>query len=799
MGELIMKKYSIFFAASLAAFAVSCSKAELTETLVKDGYTSFTATMGDALDPTRTALDETTGAISWTEGDAIKIFWNEGDQHLSAVSEPLTAQEASASPVKFMAECTPSGNVYAVYPSTVTAEKIDYVHVTVPAVQNGVFADNAILAAKLIDGKFNFQNVCGYLQFSVPAGVTKVVWSADGSAALAGKVKVGFPDGISVEGVLAGTGETNVTVNVSGAGTYYAAVAPGKYSTMYVAMFNGDELVGEKQTFNTVEVGRAQVKKMGTMPADGTVIADKVFVKVAGAGSKDGSSWDNAMDLAAFKAAITSTAANGKTYYLAAGTYDAGAEMSLGQDITFKMMGGYPADAAGGALTGRDVRANETVFTGKDSYRIFVVTKGTITYDGLVFEHAYRVSKADAGTAIIMQGCGDQTINNCVFRNNTNAAGAGGAIRVVPAVGKTASITNCLFENNTAKVDGGVIVMTQGNLISRNNVYRHNIMTDPWTASAEHGGGVLLVKDAAAGTTLYFENDLFDGNRAMADWSKSPADGASGSVAYLKNVKTGGSIDFRCNGCSFINNRAKTRGCVRCANLGASSKVMLNACSFARDTVADYGSAVHTQNVALVHNCVFFQNVNSQASGASQIYYDNNVCVSNTSIRLGGNSSVGIRNNGGVGSVIVNNIIYNGMKGSAIYVASGKTLTSYGHNIYNNSAVSDASAVISGDGTFAVAAPDAHADAIYTADLAWKGLPSCWLEFNVWPDGAGPENFTLCSPARVEAAIDAFDTTTGIGAKAWLNEIGALNTDRRGVQRSSTAIWPGSYDKSAEL
>lgn len=787
-----MRKYFVILAALVAAAAVSCTKNELTgpETGIKN-YRVFAAEFGDQ---TKTALNDATGAVSWAEGDAIKIFWNASDVQQNVVSEALTAEGAAETPVKFMAEAEPEGNTYAVYPSSVAPVINGFLEIPIPAVQTGVFADANILVAKWVDGKFVFRNVCGFLQFSVPEGVTKVVWTGDCVTPLAGSIKVGFPSNISLNGLASGSESNEITVNVSGAGTYYAAVAPGKYESLYVAMYNGDELVGEKQTFNAVEVARCQVKKMGAMPT--TLLTDGYFASPAGAGSKDGSSWDNAADVAALRAALASANADGKKFYLAAGTYNWTADLSLGVAGTFAIYGGYPADATGKSLSGRNPETNKTILDAGGTKRIFVVTKPSVTFDGLTLQNAKRTGTADAGSALILQGAGNTTINNCVFRNNVNESGRGGAMRI--AMGETVviKITNSVFEYNQATGaattgtvgDGGAIVMTGGILISRNNTYFKNVST---YAATEGGGGAIQIEPASGKTlTAEFDGDLFDRNTALK--STGSAVYASGSGTYV--------IKF--NNCAFMHNRASSRGCVRSKNTAAANKLMFNACSFAADTVAQYGSAIHSQSYTAIHNCAFYSNINTSATGASNIYFSANTLISNTSIRLGGNSSVGIREVGGVGSIVVNNIVTNTLSGADLDIASGKSITSYGHNLFGTSGTDAVNAV----GTYTVEDPVNHADYcyLYNKDTQpwrilpdWYGAPNYVLKWTEWPAPGKPEDYELCTPARVEAAIDQFDVNTSMGVKAWLNELGALNTDRRGTARSTTAIWPGSYDNSA--
>lgn len=805
-----MKKYFVIFAALVAASAVSCTKNEMEgPAAVPSGFRSFQAVIGDQV---KTELDETTGSVAWAEGDAIKIIWKNGG---SAVSEALTAEGAAVTPVTFLAECEPDGNTYAIYPSTIDAAYTGYVEVTVPDVQTGAFEDVNILAAKYLDNKLCFQNVCGYLQFIVPEGVTKVVWTGDCINPLVGRVNVGFPDGISVNDIVDGTGKNEITINVSGAGTYYAAVVPGTFTNLYVGMYNGDTLVGDKQTFNEVTVARAQVKKMGDMPADGSQVTNKRFVTVSGAGTKDGSSWENAMDKTAFVSALKQSSSNGLNFYLAEGEYVTG-EMSLNVASTsYSLYGGYPADATGVCLNGRDPELHETIFDGGGANRLFVIQQLSIVFDGITIRNALRTeANKDAGSALVFESCGDMLVNNCKILDNTNAGGNGGAIRVHTLAASVVTITNSLIEGNktlaspdpnekTKLGSGGAICLAKGNLVSKNNIYRFNSCSSRYQ---EAGGGVIMLyTDTNVAINFTSENDLFQNNRAL---------NSTGAVIYAA-AQSGGSYVIKANKSVFYKNRANNRGCIRHGT--SSSKAMFNACTFAADTVASYGSTLHLNGPTAVHNCVFYANINTSSTGAANIYSSSNLLFSNSSLRLGGQSTTGIYYGGGINSIIVNSILYNtgtsstapNAKSTISMNASGKNFTSYGHNIIEMFSSSEDLSPIGGSYPECFVCKDASdADYLHTVTLVdgvktwcldpqWISSPNFVLKFTEWPAPGKPDGYELCTPARVEAAVDAFDAATSIGVKTWLNEVGGLNTDRRGTARSTTAIWPGSYDNSA--
>ena len=850
---------NLALAAAFAAtmFCFSCTVEQTEVPAVEGEYQTFKAYVGTG-DNARTSLDPANGKVTWAAGDAIKILWKTDEVSMNASSQALSASDISYDgSAVFKAVCEPSGSVFAVYPSSAEAEYSDYVRVKIPAVQDGSFSHNGILAANYTGDSFAFRQVCGFLQFSVPAGVTKVVWSADNVSPIAGTSCIDFPNGqIELNGIEDGVHD--IEVNVPGAGQYYVAVAPGEYSSLYVASFDSEgSLVGEKQTFKQVSVARGQIKKKGTLPGDGTVLSSKYFVKSGGTG--DGSSWDNAASIASLSSKVGTSGTLDLNVYMAAGTYTLSSGISFKKTGTIKVFGGYPADAVGESLVGRNVKANETILDGGGTSRLFVVTASSMVIDGLVFQNAYKNS-TDVGAALIFQSAADQkhTVNNCILRNNKKeGTGPAAALRIAGAAAETV-ISNCVFDSNTSAANAGAVNVVSGKVHFVGNTFSNNSATtdagavniedgevefigNAFTANTadadagavkiqhgltvfkdnvfsgniskasgtEAGGGAIKIGAAGAGTQLdvSFEGDRFEDNSAAS---------ASASAVYCKkNSATGAFNNYtvKFNNCVFLRNKAYSRGCVR--SNSTVGKLYFNACTFASNSIAQYGNCIHMQTPSMIHNCVFFNNTNTSSTGAAVIYHDVNMLVTNTTIRLAGASTVALNHLGGVKSVIANNLIYNngsnesGNAATAINIAKGKTLTSYGHNIIGifNSGESPSPVTTANAADFVTQDAVMHGDHIYVynnsdkmwkLDPIWVTAPHYLLKWTKWPSPGKPEGFELAAAERVEDAIDNFDTNASFNAREWLTEIGALNTDRRGTARSATGpIWPGSYDNSA--
>lgn len=301
-----MKKYLHYII--LAGIAViSCNKTETDAPSVPTPDAQLPTVQmtftGIAETGTKTSLDTESGNVSWVAGDKVKFIYEVDKTPGEAISDGITLNGSHASitasvPATFgESEFTgTSRHLYAVYPSTVAHEYGTNLYVTVPSIQDGSFEKAAIALAKWDKehptAALEFKNLCGLLQFTITDdSVRKIVLSSHES--IAGKMQISFKEGAPVV-VAVNAGENTVTVNVPGAGTYYIGVLPNTLSGLYVALYDGsDNLLGDRIADADVTVVRCQIRKLGTLSPG---FGDRYFVKVGGAGTKDGSSWDNAAD-----------------------------------------------------------------------------------------------------------------------------------------------------------------------------------------------------------------------------------------------------------------------------------------------------------------------------------------------------------------------------------------------------------------------------------------------------------------------------------------------------------------------
>lgn len=823
-----MKKYLHYII--LAGIAViSCNKTETDAPSVPTPDAQLPTVQmtftGIAETGTKTSLDTESGNVSWVAGDKVKFIYEVDKTPGEAISDGITLNGSHASitasvPATF-GESEFTGNsrhLYAVYPSTVAHEYGTNLYVTVPSIQDGSFEKAAIALAKWDKehptAALEFKNLCGLLQFTITDdSVRKIVLSSHES--IAGKMQISFKEGAPVV-VAVNAGENTVTVNVPGAGTYYIGVLPNTLSGLYVALYDGsDNLLGDRITDADVTVVRCQIRKLGTLSPG---FGDRYFVKVGGAGTKDGSSWDNAADWAALKTVLAGTA--GKNIYIAGGTYpfssNFGSNGTSDGNISFRVYGGYPSDATGYSIGDRDLTANETIFDGEDNARIWVLQSGTFFIDGISFYRGKRLSTgaADTGSALIVERNGEKVLNvtvkNCIFRENSNEKDGGGAIRIGGST-TPVQLVGCAFENNsaTAARGGAIFVATNRSVKIKGCTFTGN------TASTQ--GGAVRIE---SGGRMEAEDCVFSGNSATTQGGACHVDGGTfiaTACEFLSNTATshGGVIEssnaavIRLNQCIFMDNASSSNSAAD-LYIGGTSSMFVNACYFGQSapdstpaTASPHRTLCGANTNIGFNNCVFsgpFGKSNSMLQlGGNSIIVNSTLYgqISGACVLPGSSDANGCR--------IINSLVLNnsGTKYS-FQVNASKYMQVYNavYGSVNNSGTFTPSSCVAGKynaGTLDENAfPDNNPWAQKFLGSAVKLPSGSAIKAYVW-DGtcAGLTNASL---SEIKTLISG---TTGVGAGflEWLeseelkvNGKEALAVDIRGNARNTTALWPGSYE-----
>lgn len=678
--EQIMKKIFAFIALGLLMMPVACVQDQFGEN-PKDFPTAGTTFKAVFADGTKTVLDEETGKVAWAVGDAVKFVWELDKTPDSAVSDALAAigEDGSADftaavPSVFLEQTeeeykggddSKSLHLYAAYPASV---EVDYSNasdfiLTVPSEQTGNFADAGIALAKWNKTKpsaaLAFRNLCGLLQIKIAdANAKKLVITS--STDLAGKASITFQEtGPKVKAMKEAS--KSITVAINGEGTYYVAVYPGALEDVYVEVFDdSDNLIGDRVANNAIPVSRSQVRKLGTI---GTGFSDRFYVKAGGSGDKNGSSWDNAADIAGLKTQLAKDET--KKVYIAAGTYStkSAGELSI-KGGNYSIYGGYPADAEGYAIKNRNIAANEVIFDGGhtaevNGERILVVNPANLLVEGVTFQNAYSTNTS--GSAIVVAGATETVFNQCTIRNcafkNADANGVAGVVRISGTSKNTfnncvfegnstnamsgvinqyadakLNLNNCEFYSNTSGHFGGVIYTigelningctfgasgkgnssaNRGGVITMNKGSKLNIANSTFAYNSGAIGGALYVDQITDAATLSVTNTKFANNTAVNASNGGGAVGISGDsntytgMLEFKNVLFDANTTPSCGGAIWAN--------------GAS--VSFTDCSFTSNAVTGAASSENGLGGGAVY---------SASSAATKIFFDRCFFANNT-------------------------------------------------------------------------------------------------------------------------------------------------------------------------
>jgi len=120
--------------------------------------------------------------------------------------------------------------------------------------------------------------------------------------------------------------------------------------------------------------------------------AAQIYVDQTATGNNDGSSWADAF--ISVQTAVN-VAVAGDDIYIAQGTYQEGAEITISQPIN--MFGGYPT---GGGL--QDIENNSTTLDGAHSHRVIKATHstGTLFLEGITIQNGWVEEEFAKGAGI---------------------------------------------------------------------------------------------------------------------------------------------------------------------------------------------------------------------------------------------------------------------------------------------------------------------------------------------------------------------------------------------------------------
>ncbi len=767
---------------------------------------------------TKTEIKED-GTVHWSVGDKVSVFYEVNGKTGSSESEALTVEnikaDGSASitvkvPTAFtLAQFEGTRSLSAVYPFDASVTYVDgKINVSAPKVQDGTFAHASLSVAEWNGtNSLTFENQCGLLRIeAVDAAVSKITLkSADADV---------------------------VTLNVSGAGTYYAAVAPSTLGGFSVVLTDAEgEELAKKVTTKSLVVEKGHILPLGKVVG----FDDRFYVSVEAKGRKDGSNWDNAAGLEELKALLAKGAV--MNVYMSAGTYSvADALVSEAEGADFSVYGGYSADAKGASLKARDVKANVTIFDGGGKSQIWLTKKGNVLFDGLTFQNGF--SAKDNGGALVFNGTGvTGKILDCTFTDNKvytedKKGYSGGAIHVGEA---TVTVENCSFSKNYGRNGGSLYTdnakaeltvkgctftedytyNTGGSINNSNGTQTIEDCTFTRCYNQVGTGGAIHINGASAVQTL--KNCVFnacEANRnnsytkvaakasggaisvqnAYLDISGCTFDGNMGSAGSAMLLQSGDGL-VRVSDCVLKNNKGASHGLIQ---TNGKAVLFMNNCQIYDNTMRtnQWGTVIHGRNSSVVcmNNCSIYNNVSQQTEGNSVcLNTDGYLLTANTSV-IGNNALALCRMNdaGGTHGWYDNCVLVNEHITAPVFLKAAATSVILHHDIIGGAKVADS------DGSWLV-----KNNVVVDDKLSFSDGSSFDSSKGYWKWNGPSASFVKAKEADIITRLNDITTNNGNtrlkGAFApkfveWVKSLDGFNKDQLGTTRTTSGTWPGSVE-----
>ncbi len=722
----------LLFAALAALYMVSCTKEMYPEE--GSGEKMIITALSDA---TKTSLDGTT--VIWSVGD--KIVMNGIESNELDAGSIIEGKKA-----RFVFESVIEPDFFAVYPASAYINNSfsnGRATISIPSYQtregDGFDSRVAIMLAHSNEKVLQFSHSVSYIKLTFNKPVTSIEIAAVGAEMLSGEFETTFNNNLTpVAGKV--TGSVCISSDTPVAGPWVIGVPAGEYSGLVISVTDADGNLMVKNTKAIKTVAGTIYNLTSTNPVGFIGNREMYFVKTNGSG--DGSSWDNAASFASMVTLINSTDVNGYNVYMAGGTYnslngfDSEITLTHSSATKFSIHGGYPADATGTSLGGRDIQNHPTVLDAEGSKRIFVLNGAgiDITLNGLKLINSNHASNFD-GTTVVIAKATSALFEDCILEGNSykvirttkpsawkrcSFLNNHGASVGVADISSETTFENCVFEGNTGSRTG-VFQVGAATLISKGNIYRNNVQ-GVWDGntctSTDFGGGAIYLNSGTA--SVVSEGDEFHENRggvggAIAIGFETAGKASTASLtitnAHFKNNRAGrcagttgvgGGAIYLNGGTTVITDSQIRENYVTWSNdtyaggagilATGSSDLQVSACTFTNNRSASCASAIFCYNGGTgtpvkLRDCIFDgqgqQNAKSRGGALrtsgdnSRIYADR--CVFKSHVVRSGYGSVAMTSGGGMAfnnCTFYNNRITDDTGGlySTIYANSTKLL-----------------------------------------------------------------------------------------------------------------------------
>lgn len=697
---------------------------------------TFSALFED-LSANKTTIDGS-GKVEWVAGDNVRIIWSDtGSATMTALTDGATTtfSEVSVGVADYY---------YAVYPEADYSldTSSNEISVTIPSTQDGSFQEaNYIVGRTLAGGNsLKFYYVSSVVKFNISrSDITSVTLRSSDGSAIAGNVLFDFSAVSSVEDTpdfSVTDGSDEITVSVSGAGTYYVAILPGKAiagGLLFRPRTDSDYLPAAATGSNQASY-RGKIKDYTVTGGMDSKIVTDWYVSATGSGKKNGKSLANAFDEESFRDFIASrssdnAASRSQALRLYGSTIHVSGTVPVTEIIPVSFADGAyekPVEFTieGGTLSGGG--SNSILSIGRDAYAHL----SSLTLSG--------------GNA------GDEM---------------GGALRIVASTANV-SASNCTFSGNEA-IEGGAVYVSSGTITATDCTFSGNNAT---AAYNYHGGGAMKIKGASAVAELH-----------RCTFTSNTTSGGGGAVCSEAGA-------FHATKCTFSGNTASKYGGALNAE-GSNAVIFLSKCKLSGNTSGGWGmtTAIGDNATFGANGSIFYGNSCSGSNDAGLFLKGNTLLTNNTIIEDVSDKAV-LHLAGSASSVLANNIIVGKDETDmAVYLdVTTHAATSYGGNFVGR---------IAGGSLQACQAFHKNISDIYN----WKHKEFSGATWNAetlvfsWTNGS-VYGYYPAKQAAVTTALSIF----GGSFSAWATGIDAyaFTKDISGHARTQTSLRPGAWEGS---
>lgn len=271
-----MKKVSLYLAAVASLMAVSCVKADFSETNTQPrrNLVPLVLNSGVKMDEPQAKTSLNGNEVHWTSGDVIAVV-----DKANYVNEfEAVSTEGSKAVFEGFVE-SGTTDFYAVYPFS-SVESVDASNLTIklPSTQNpkvGTFAEElniSVASGQKTPGNpvvsgLKFHNLCGLIAFTIPERlqeVSQVTFTAN-NRVLAGNLSVSKSDMLTVASVASGSKSLTMSGSFSAGSTFYFVAVPGDISGFSIQVTTKNGATFTRTSVKTISVAAGALKYIGTI------------------------------------------------------------------------------------------------------------------------------------------------------------------------------------------------------------------------------------------------------------------------------------------------------------------------------------------------------------------------------------------------------------------------------------------------------------------------------------------------------------------------------------------------------